>query len=41
MVDVDSSTNLPEDKEVPVGVVDVRTIMIETPEQIADRASAR
>ena len=28
---------LPEDKEVAVGVLDIRTSMIETPQQVADR----
>jgi 5-methyltetrahydropteroyltriglutamate--homocysteine methyltransferase len=37
MVDVDCLKSLPEDKEVAVGVVDIRTSMVETPQQIADR----
>jgi methionine synthase II (cobalamin-independent) len=37
MVDVDALRSLPADKEVAVGVVDVRTSMIETPEEIAAR----
>jgi 5-methyltetrahydropteroyltriglutamate--homocysteine methyltransferase len=37
MIDIDSLKGLPEDKEVGVGVVDIRTTMVETPEQIADR----
>ena len=30
--------NLPADKEVQVGVLDIRTMMVETPEQVAARA---
>jgi methionine synthase II (cobalamin-independent) len=30
--------NLPEDKDVQVGVLDIRSMMIETPEQVAARA---
>src|SRR5262249_13177137 len=37
MIDVDSLKSLPSDKEVAVGVVDVRTSMIETPEGIPGR----
>jgi methionine synthase II (cobalamin-independent) len=37
MADVDTLKSLPEDKDVAVGVVDIRTTMIESPEQIADR----
>ena len=37
MVDIDSLKGLPEDKEVGVGVLDIRTSMVETPEQVADR----
>ncbi len=37
MVDVDCLASLPADKEVAVGVIDVRTTMVETPEQVADR----
>jgi 5-methyltetrahydropteroyltriglutamate--homocysteine methyltransferase len=37
MVDVDVLKSLPEDKEVGIGVIDVRTTMIESPEQVADR----
>ncbi|MGE3270205.1 MAG: hypothetical protein AB7P40_15745 [Chloroflexota bacterium] len=37
MVDVDVLKSLPADKEVAVGVVDVRTTMVETPEEIAER----
>ena len=37
MVDVDALRSLPADKEVAVGVIDVRTSMVETPEEVADR----
>jgi 5-methyltetrahydropteroyltriglutamate--homocysteine methyltransferase len=37
MADLDSLRSLPEDKEVAVGVLDIRTSMVETPEQVADR----
>jgi methionine synthase II (cobalamin-independent) len=37
MVDIDSLKGLPDDKEVGIGVVDIRTTMIESPEVIADR----
>jgi 5-methyltetrahydropteroyltriglutamate--homocysteine methyltransferase len=37
MVDVGALRSLPADKEVAVGVVDIRTSMVETPEEIADR----
>ena len=37
MVDIAALKGLPEDKEVGIGVVDIRTSMVETPEQIADR----
>jgi 5-methyltetrahydropteroyltriglutamate--homocysteine methyltransferase len=37
MVDVDLLKALPEDKEVAVGVLDIRTMQIESPEQVADR----
>lgn len=37
MVDVDILKDLPEDKEVGIGVIDVRDLSIETPEQVADR----
>ena len=37
MVDIDALRSLPSDKEVAVGVVDVRTSMVETPEEIAAR----
>jgi 5-methyltetrahydropteroyltriglutamate--homocysteine methyltransferase len=34
---VDFLKNLPEDKSVQVGVLDIRSMMVESPEQIADR----
>jgi methionine synthase II (cobalamin-independent) len=37
MVDIDSIRDLPPDKEVAIGVVDVRTSMVETPQEIAER----
>jgi 5-methyltetrahydropteroyltriglutamate--homocysteine methyltransferase len=37
MVDIGSIRDLPSDKEVAIGVVDVRTSMIETPQEIAER----
>ena len=37
LVDIDALHSLPDDKEVGIGVVDIRTTMIETPEEIADR----
>jgi 5-methyltetrahydropteroyltriglutamate--homocysteine methyltransferase len=37
MIDVEALNVLPPDKEVAVGVVDVRTTMVETPQEIADR----
>ena len=37
MADVAFLADLPADKEVAVGVLDVRTTMIETPEQVAER----
>jgi methionine synthase II (cobalamin-independent) len=37
LIDIDALESLPEDKEVGIGVVDIRTTMIETPEEIADR----
>ena len=36
MAGVEFLANLPEDKEVQVGVLDIRTMMIESPEQVAD-----
>ena len=37
MVDLDALESLPADKEVAVGVIDVRTTMVETPQQVAER----
>ena len=37
MVDVDALKSLPADKEVAIGVIDVRTTMVESPQQVADR----
>ena len=37
MSDIDCLSSLPKDKEVQIGVIDIRTMMIETPEQVADR----
>jgi methionine synthase II (cobalamin-independent) len=37
MVDVDLLKALPEDKDVQIGVLDIRTLQIESPEQVADR----
>jgi 5-methyltetrahydropteroyltriglutamate--homocysteine methyltransferase len=37
MVDVDLLKNLPEDKDVQIGVLDIRTMQIESPEQVAER----
>ena len=37
MADIEILKSLPKDKEVQIGVLDIRTMMIETPEQIADR----
>jgi 5-methyltetrahydropteroyltriglutamate--homocysteine methyltransferase len=37
MVDLACLKDLPADKEVGIGVIDVRTSMIETPEEVADR----
>ena len=37
MADIDCLKSLPKDKEVQVGVLDIRTSMIETPEQVAER----
>jgi 5-methyltetrahydropteroyltriglutamate--homocysteine methyltransferase len=37
MVDLAALKSLPADKEVAVGVIDVRTSMIETPDQVAER----
>jgi methionine synthase II (cobalamin-independent) len=38
MAGVEFLKNLPADKEVQVGVLDIRTMMVETPEQVAERA---
>jgi methionine synthase II (cobalamin-independent) len=40
MQDIGALKDLPEDKEVAVGVIDVRTLQIETEEQVADRMRA-
>jgi len=37
MVDVAALKSLPADKEVAIGVLDIRTSMVESPEQVADR----
>jgi methionine synthase II (cobalamin-independent) len=37
MVDLSSLKDLPSDKEVGIGVIDVRTSMVETPQEVADR----
>jgi methionine synthase II (cobalamin-independent) len=37
MADIDALKSVPEDKEVAVGVLDIRTTMVESPEQVADR----
>ena len=37
MVDVDLLKALPEDKDVQIGVLDIRTMQIESPELVADR----
>ena len=37
MVDIEALRDLPADKEVGIGVIDVRTSMVETPQQVADR----
>jgi 5-methyltetrahydropteroyltriglutamate--homocysteine methyltransferase len=37
MVDVDLLKELPEDKDVQIGVIDIRTMQIESPEQVAER----
>jgi methionine synthase II (cobalamin-independent) len=38
MAGIEFLANLPEDKEVQVGVLDIRSMMIESPEQVAARA---
>jgi 5-methyltetrahydropteroyltriglutamate--homocysteine methyltransferase len=40
MIDLDALRSLPSDKEVAVGVIDVRTSMVETPQQVAERIRA-
>lgn len=37
MVDLDALKSLPADKEVAIGVIDVRTTMVESPQQVAER----
>src|SRR5919201_1833010 len=37
MVDIEALKGLPENKEVAIGVLDIRTSMVETPEQVAER----
>jgi 5-methyltetrahydropteroyltriglutamate--homocysteine methyltransferase len=37
MADLDALKSLPSDKEVAIGVIDVRTTMVETPQQVAER----
>src|SRR5205823_4332081 len=37
MSDIEVLKSLPKDKEVQIGVLDIRTMMIETPEQVAAR----
>ena len=37
MIDIDALKRLPDDKEVGIGVLDIRTSMVETPEVVADR----
>lgn len=37
MADIAALKNLPDDKEVGIGVIDIRTSMIETPEKVAER----
>jgi len=37
MANVDFLKNLPKDKEVQIGVLDIRTNAIETPEKVAER----
>ena len=38
MAGVEFLKNLPADKAVQVGVLDIRSMMIESPEQVAERA---
>jgi 5-methyltetrahydropteroyltriglutamate--homocysteine methyltransferase len=37
MAGIEALKDLPKDKDVQVGVLDIRTMMIETPEQVAER----
>ncbi|HLW95677.1 MAG TPA: uroporphyrinogen decarboxylase family protein [Solirubrobacteraceae bacterium] len=37
MEDIDLLSSLPEDKSVAVGVLDIRTMMVESPEKVAER----
>ena len=37
MAGIEFMKNLPKDKDLQVGVLDIRTSMIETPKTIADR----
>ena len=37
MADIECLKSLPKDKEVQIGVLDIRTSMIETPEHVAER----
>ncbi|MGH7224025.1 MAG: hypothetical protein ACRELF_12410 [Gemmataceae bacterium] len=37
MADIDCLKSLPKNKEVQVGVLDIRTLMVETPEKVAER----
>src|SRR5207244_3274592 len=37
LVDLDALKSLPADKEVAIGVIDVRTTMVESPQQVAGR----
>jgi 5-methyltetrahydropteroyltriglutamate--homocysteine methyltransferase len=37
LADIGALESLPDDKEVAIGVLDIRTTMIETPEEVADR----
>ena len=38
MAGIEFLKNLPADKEVQIGVLDIRSMMVETPEQVAARA---
>ena len=37
MADIEILKSLPKDKEVQIGVLDIRTMMIESPEEVAAR----